>query len=299
MIDFVVIGAQKGGTTALYEYLKNHPEIALPVGKEAAYFLQDLRWTDFYARSYSEKNGFKKIGSISPHYMCEPSCALRMKDESPELRIVAILRDPLSRAYSHYKMNVRRKYVDDSFDNEVLRCSSLRHLADDVSRNEADSILYWGEYGRILREYFKIFSSEQILLVDYANFKDSPAASFKRICQHLQVSSQWAPVNLGKKYHVGGRETILPPMKFWAKIGIARTFWKLLVSDKLKAKLRFWYEVNNVKSVNESAAFSPNVKKCFIQHYKADRGLVGEVDELYKKWFRGWEQTEVDLSIKQ
>ncbi len=288
MIDFIIIGAQKAGTTALYEYLKTHPEINLPINKEAAYFLQDLPWQEFYNENYVDKKGNRKTGSISPHYMCGRSAAGRIRKESPDSKFVALLRDPLTRAYSHYQMNLRRNHVQSGFNEEVQRCVTLRGNGKIESDCEADAILLWGEYGRILKPFYDCFPKEQILLLDFLDFKRNPKSVFNSICCHLGISSQWVPANLGKPYHVGGRRTVLPSLKFWSERKMIKAFWKLFFSQKMKSRLKFWYEINNVKKNQEETEFSTKIKQCFLNYYKADLGNVAEVDKFYKKWFKDW-----------
>lgn len=289
MINFAVIGAQKSGTTALFEYLKKHPEIRLPTNKEASYFLQNSDWNEFSNLCYEKKPGATKTGSVTPQYMCNLSCIERMKAENPEIRIIALLRDPMSRARSHYTMNVRRNKTTNTFLSEVKRCALLKGVGDPNLRDEVDAILHWGEYGRILQAYYNAFSSNQILVIPSQELEEQPEQTFEKILRHLEVDAQWRPPNLGKKYHVGGKSTILPTVKWWSNIKFLKTIWRHCFSEKMRSKLLFWYETNNVKKpVNEQEQLSVEVTDIFVEYYSTDRGLVQSVDKLYTSWAENW-----------
>jgi len=118
ILDFIIIGAQKAGTTSLFEHLRRHPEISLPVGKEVPYFSHDRvyarGWTD-YMRKLARHDAFadpgRKWGTVTPQYMLggvyrspgdvargngdERTVPLRIKECLPSVRLIAILRDPV------------------------------------------------------------------------------------------------------------------------------------------------------------------------------------------------------------
>jgi len=119
--NFLVIGVEKGGTTWLHAQLKKHPEIFLPQSKEIHffnkynsnlikhdYFQLGINW---YADFFKQYKGQKVIGEVTPMYICDPEAPLRIQQTLPNVKLIAILRDPVRRAYSHYWMAKQKKNI--------------------------------------------------------------------------------------------------------------------------------------------------------------------------------------------
>src|SRR5436305_8534161 len=99
-LDFIVIGAQKAGTTSLFEYVRRHPDLRLPANKEAPYFSHDtycrLAWTDYLHREFPFADPACKWGTVTPHYMvgglyepagAGPPCEVKGDERTVPLRI--------------------------------------------------------------------------------------------------------------------------------------------------------------------------------------------------------------------
>ena len=179
-LDFIVIGAQKSGTTSLCEYLRGHPEIALPAGKEAPYFSRDAiyrrGWHDYLNRWFSGADPARRWGTVTPDYMVggvlEPELApaaaggrydewtipLRIRERLQDVRLVALLRDPVERAASHHAMLTLNGLEARTFESVVRELVQPKALADARNRPaEATGCVVWGEYGRLLAPYFDVF----------------------------------------------------------------------------------------------------------------------------------------------
>src|SRR6187551_3563074 len=105
--DFLVIGAQKAGTTALYAYLRWHPGIAGPSWKEVCFF--DRHWwrgEAWYRGQFPLRAGERLVGEASPSYLFHPLAPERARSLVPGAKLVALLRDPVDRAYSQYQHEV-------------------------------------------------------------------------------------------------------------------------------------------------------------------------------------------------
>jgi hypothetical protein len=233
ILDFIIIGAQKSGTTSLFAYLRNHPEIALPVLKEWPFFSHDPAYERGWQTYMSNlrREGYKdaadparKWGTATPHYTVggvyqaargvavresydERTVPLRIQERLPDVRLIAILRDPVERAVSHHRLLVRlgrdRRSFDEAVD-ELLRPDAL----EDSRRHPAQRTGYivWGEYGRILAGYFDVFPREQILVVFTDELKRDPEQVMRRIQQFIGVSSDFAPDDLERTYNAGALE---------------------------------------------------------------------------------------------
>jgi hypothetical protein len=231
ILDFIVVGAQKAGTTSLFQYLRHHPEISLPAAKEAPYFSHDTAYALGW-NAYLESLGHydadvdpeRKWGTVTPHYMVggvyeatdevatargydERTVPLRIHQRLPNVRLVAVLRDPVERALSHHRMMVRtgreRRSFDDAID-ELLVPATLAHSR--KRPGEITGYVAWGEYGRILAGYFDVFSREQIMVVFTSELERDPALLLSRIEAFIGVSADFEPENLGRRYRVGAIE---------------------------------------------------------------------------------------------
>jgi hypothetical protein len=229
-LDFIVIGAQKAGTTSLFEYLRRHPEISLPAGKEAPYFSHDevfeRGWKGFLSKAAFVDEA-SRWGTVTPHYMAggvyepapnvaegvydERTIPLRIRERLPDVRIVAILRDPVQRARSHYKMGVMNGFEQRSFDDAIGELLQPEALERSRQRpDETTSYVTWGEYGRILSGYFDVFPSEQILVVFTDELESAPALLLRRVHEFIGVDPGFTPDNLTVKYRAGGTERRIP-----------------------------------------------------------------------------------------
>lgn len=227
-LDFIVIGAQKAGTTSLFEHLRHHPEISLPPGKEAPYFSHDRIYTLGWA-SYMEKAAFvdpeRKWGTVSPHYMVGGvyekaalfadatygydvhTVPVRIYERLPDVRLIAILRDPVERARSHHRMALMEGLEQRSFEtaiDELLCPGALEHSR--RNPQETSGYITWGEYARILAGYFDVFSRQQILVVFTEELKLDPERLLSRVHEFIGVTADFVPPNLGTKYRAGATE---------------------------------------------------------------------------------------------
>ena len=128
--DFIIIGAQKSGTTSLYDFLIKHPAIAPAAKKELHYFsVQYARGELWYRSNFptnlSRSAFYKKTtqrllsGEASPLYLFYPMVPDRMKEILPDVKLIVILRNPVDRAYSHYHHSLRKNMEPMSFERAV------------------------------------------------------------------------------------------------------------------------------------------------------------------------------------
>ncbi len=113
---FLIVGTMKGGTSALARALKQHPDVFIPDGKEVRYFdIHFAEGPEWYESRFEKAPPGSQTGDASPGYMYGTDVIDRMTEVLPEARYLAILRDPIDRAYSHYWHNVRREREARSF----------------------------------------------------------------------------------------------------------------------------------------------------------------------------------------
>jgi hypothetical protein len=210
--NFLLIGAAKAGTTSLARYLGQHPEVFVSPWKEPNYFafagealptrgpasaevLQALLYfhsvTDFaqYQALFRGAVSAKAVGEASVRYFYYPKAPRRIHATIPDVRLVVILRDPVSRLYSHHCMNLQYQ----------LEPLGLREaLAAEPARIRAGWGWDWhyvavSRYAAQLRRYFELFDRQQIQVILYDDWAAHPLPTFQSICRHIGVSDGFTP----------------------------------------------------------------------------------------------------------
>jgi hypothetical protein len=199
--DFVIIGAQKGGTTYFYHRLSQHPYVE-PAVKKELHFFNDLfdEGVEWYRRCFPRprlKDGRTTItGEATPSYLSHPHAAKRMAEVIPHARLIALLRNPVDRAYSHYQMAVRRGFEHLNFEEAIeaeearLRSEREEVLEDEhhVSFNlERFSYLSRGVYVDQLVRLSEFFDREQMLVLKSEDFFERPRDTFKLVLNFLDL----------------------------------------------------------------------------------------------------------------
>ena len=206
--DFLVIGVAKGGTSSLYEYMIRHPQVMEPMGKELGFFSNKFSngtaWyksnfpTKFTKNSLEKKFQTKNVltGEASPFYIYHPLAPRRISKMLPNVKLIAILRNPIDRAYSHYQMNLRWNLEDLSFEEAIdAEDDRIKGEKEKVIANEdhpiktlvAYSYLSRGTYADQLEEWFKYFSKEQFLILSSEFFYSETTNALKEIFAFLDL----------------------------------------------------------------------------------------------------------------
>ena len=193
--DFLVIGAQKAGTTALYAYLRWHPSIGGPFWKEVSFF--DRHWAKgerWYRGQFPLRRDGLLVGEASPSYVFHPLAPERVSSIVPEARLVVLLREPGDRAYSHYQHEVALGREPLSFEDALaaedgrLRGEVDRLLADP----KAFSDEWWdhtyasrGLYAEQLERWLALFPREQLLALTTEELGARPAETYATVLSFL------------------------------------------------------------------------------------------------------------------
>lgn len=184
--NFFIVGASKAGTHSLYDWLRQHPEVFMPRVKAPRYFCnhgQDdyrfrFRTQADYEALFEAVRDERAIGEATDVYMNYWSAAPRIHEAVPGARIIAILREPVQRAFSIYHMNLRVAGANEGR-------SFLEALAADI---EIRRLYHDG-----LAPFYAAFPREQILVLRFDDLRDDPAGVARRIFGFLGVDPDFAP----------------------------------------------------------------------------------------------------------
>ena len=190
--NFLCVGAQKAGTTTLYEILQQHPDVFLPVKiKETKFFVYPEKFAkgpDWYKKEFfSEWKGQKAVGEVDPAMMFEESSAQRIFDTlGKDVKLIFIFRNPVSRAYSHYLMSKRKGFESLPFEEAVSREGD--RLKSEPEKKFNFSYFTRGFYTTQVERFLKLFPAENMLfLVFEDDFIKNRKATFDRIQDFLGI----------------------------------------------------------------------------------------------------------------
>ena len=210
--DFIVVGAAKAGTTALYWYLADHPQVFMSRVKETNYFAYGLdegghllygdpelhhfpiRTVDAYERSFEGAGDARAVGEASPIYLECPQSAGRIRETIPDARIICGLREPVDHAYSDYLMYLRSR-------GRRLDPAELTPSAAWARPNS-----HWmqiSRYHEALRRYFDVFPPERIFVFLFDDLKADQAGLVRDIYRFLGADDGFVP-DFGTPHNVGG-----------------------------------------------------------------------------------------------
>lgn len=179
-IDFLIIGATKSSTTWLQATMQQAPEVVMP-DPEIHFFSREFdQGFDWYAAQFSTKAPGQLMGEKSNSYLSDTAAAARIYDAYPDIRLVAMLRNPVSRAYSDYCMLYRRGTVDENIDGYLdPEKATFRRFVDD------------GLYAQQLHYFLDLFPKEAILILFFEESRQAPQATLDRLAHHLGHQDGW------------------------------------------------------------------------------------------------------------
>lgn len=191
--DFFIVGAGKSGTTALFQHLRRHPDVFMPAFKEPNFF---ARYSPgpYYPRDYPDRDAYLKlfqpgrtklrIGEASASYLLDAGAAQRIHDVAPHAKIIAILRNPVERAFSHYHMRVRTTGDTRPFLEALIADSAQQPRGLGLTLNYVE----YGFYYEAIKRYLALFGCDQVRVHLYEDFESNPTEVIKDLCGFLEIS---------------------------------------------------------------------------------------------------------------
>jgi hypothetical protein len=226
--NFLLIGASKSGTTSLHHYLGQHPEIFMSPVKEPSYFAFGEMDLSRYrcrirerAREVLDRTEYQRLfapgehlpvrGESSALYLYVARAPRRIHADLSAARLLAVLRDPVERAYSHYLAMVRGGHERLSFE-DALRAE------DERVANDWDEVWHYrrmGLYDECLRRYLELFPREQLALLLFDDLSSDPLGVVQRVFRFLGVDAAFRP-DVSSRHNVGGLPLSIPLYRYLA-----------------------------------------------------------------------------------
>lgn len=281
MPNFIIIGAGKSGTTSLYDYLDQHPEIYVSPTKETNFFAlegqelnfqgpnvqeRDNSWTitslNEYRRQFAGVKGEKAVGEASPLYLYSERAPERIRHHVPEAKLIAILRHPADRAYSAFTHLVRDSREEPDF------ARALRREEERIRENYPWIWHYRrvGFYPEQLRRYYELFESAQIRVYLYEDLRDDVENTLRDIYSFLEVDESFVP-DTSSKHNASGlpRSKLLNDLL--SKQHPLKKSLKTFFPKQTRRRLRRSLSERNLK---KAPPMPPEVRLDLVEGYRED-----------------------------
>lgn len=203
--DFIIVGAQRSGTTSLYHYLSGHPSVRVARRKEVHFFdfnfHRGMRWyrsnfPSIFHKAYVHRVRGRDIltGEASPYYLFYPHAARRARRVVPQAKLIVLLRNPVDRAYSHYHLCVHRGIEQLPFEEAIDR--EQERLHGELAKMRHDEFYYSfphrhysylarGIYVDQLRAWLEYFPRGQFLILRSEDLFQEPESAYNRTLSFL------------------------------------------------------------------------------------------------------------------
>lgn len=279
--NFLIIGAMKSGTTSLYQYLTQHPQIYMSSVKEPKFFalegttwdcqplgpgglskIKGIRDWQTYQDLFSGVSGETAIGEASPLYIYAPLAAEKIRQTLPDVKIVAILRNPVDRAYSHFLHWVQRGLEPLSADFLKAWNEEDRRIAENWSPNY--HYKHRGFYYHQLQRYYDRFDPDSIRVYLFEELQQDPIALVRDLFAYLEVDRDFRP-QTDQKYNESQVPKNSQVNQFVERPNLAKTILKPFVPPAWRDRLK--------KTIKQTNSSKP----------KLDSGIRSQLTQVYRE----------------
>lgn len=192
VLEFLIIGAQKGGTTALDHFLRSHSAVEMARKKEVHFFDDESTFSascvDYsdYHKHFAFSSKALVRGEATPIYLYWEKAAQRIWEYNSEIKLVAVLRNPIERAYSHWNMERDRGAESLPF-MQAIKAESERCREALPLQHRVYSYVDRGFYSEQLRRFFRFFPKEQMLILKFEDLRQKPCQTLNSVARFLGI----------------------------------------------------------------------------------------------------------------
>jgi hypothetical protein len=297
MPNFLMVGAAKAGTSSLYAYLRQHPQVFLSEIRECDFFAWEgkhptfsgpgdriafrryITTLDGYQALFRRTGGRPAVGECSDLYLYSPAAPLRIQGYLPQVKLIVVLRNPVDRAYSQYKHLVR--------DGREPLPTFEEALASEPERISRGWHPIWhlqarGFYGVQLARYLELFPRDQIAVHLYDDFEADPLRVLQSLFSFLGIATGFTP-DISLRYNVSGRPRSRLLHGFLSRPLAVKDFFKPLLPAPLRHRVRARLMNRNV--IPDRSRVAPETRRALIAQYRED---VLKVQSLIERDLSHW-----------
>lgn len=291
--DFFIVGAPKCGTTAMYEYLKQHPEIFMPRIKELNFWGQDLTFRhgrikkDEYFSLFHEVRNEKMVGEVCIWSLYSKSAPFEIKEFLPSAKIIIMLRNPVEMIYSMHSQFLFDGHEDIENFRDALEAEEDRKRGLRIPKGcQLVEGLFYREvvkFSEQVKRYFDVFSRDNVHIIIFDDFKADTAGIYKNTLRFLGVDDSFDPefkvINPNKVVRSKAlREFLHDPSPMARKIG------KYLIPKSLRQQIIKGLQRINTKHVPRPP-MDPELRRQLQEEFKPE---VEKLSELLGRDLTYW-----------
>jgi hypothetical protein len=301
MPNFLILGAMKAGTTSLYHYLQQHPQVYMSPIKEPNFFALEGRKLDFngaegrewindrikrefvtniaeYRALFEEASSETAIGEASTMYLYSPEAPGRIKHYIPKANLITILRNPVERAYSAFLYMCRDSREPLSDFSEALRAEETR------MRNNWEWIWHYknaGFYYVQLKRYFDVFDQDQIKVYLYEDLRTDTPHVLQSIFKLLKVDDTFTP-DTSLRHNLSGVPKNRALFSYIRGPNVVKSVRKPLLPKELRRRISAKLQS---RILVEAPSLAPAIRRELIELYRDD---ILRLEGLIERDLSGW-----------
>lgn len=281
----MILGTVKGGTTSLYYYLSQHPEVLFSTPKEPVFFEYEYgRGLEYYQQAYFSALGQERaVGEARALHLFLPFVPDRIQATLPEVRFIVMLRDPVKRAFSHWWM--RRCQGAESLSFQDAVAANLERLAAGQRFEGEEGAQQWaacfdptalqskariyvdaGYYAEQLRNYYARFPRERVKVLFFEDFQRDPEAMVRELWSFLGVDPN-VPLRGLLPYNPAVPAQLLWPFRFTYRLGLQK-----LIPPGIGLRLRHW-----ASAMGSPPRIEAGIERWLYQHYAPHNRALEEL----------------------
>lgn len=286
--NFLIVGAVRSGTTALQGFLCQHPDIFMSHQKELYFLASDappdfqgpgddivnriwVKSWDEYRSIFTKARNEKAIGEATPYYLCARQAPRLIKRYLPDAKLIMVLRNPVSRAFSSYMY--MRQY---GWEQETNFSSAL---AKEQQRKQNDWQYIWryrelGLYSGQVQRFLDLFQKERIWIGIFDDFTEDPLSFVQNIFRFLDVDDGFEPA-FGEKRNASGSPRLPIVHKLLQRDNLLKTLVKRLIPGSYHVGIRDFVLNRNLKSMEISSKADEELKAFYRPDIEKLERIIG------------------------
>lgn len=297
--DFFIAGAQKAGTTALWEYLRAHPQVFMPDVKEPHFFARDLeaprhiRDSERYLQLFADAGDALRVGEASGGYLFSETAASEIREFCGPVDVVIMLRNPVDAMYAHHSQLLANGSETIADFGKALAAEPDRREGRRIPEGVAPPQALWYRakvrYAAMVERYLEVFGRERVHFVLYDDFRHTTADAYRGVLEFLGVDPSFRPpldvVNPNRRLRsVRLRRLLRDPPGWVRKVG------RLLLPSPARRRKLVDALVELNASVGSRPAMDPELRSRLLDELAPEIDRLGElIGRDLSGWYRGEE----------
>lgn len=266
---FLGIGVQRGATTWLHDCLAEHPDVFVPKEKELGYFNYNFeKGLDWYQAFFRDAPGHRAIGEITPLYLHTAPIA-RIADQLPDAKLLLILREPISRAYSAYQLMQKHQVLAPMPFEEALHTP------------RGEFMIECSQYAERLGELFQIYPREQVKIFLFDDVSQRPAQVIREVFRFIGVDDSFTPQGIGE---IRNRVMFPRTQKVLHRFRLGWTV-DLVKRTPLSGVIKRWHKRHGQSAATADPSLTPALRERLAATFRED---ILRVQELIDRDLSGW-----------